>query len=71
MELENYFEFINNKAIRIRGTRVGIETILRDYQQGASPEETVLRYPTLSLEQVHATITFYLANQEKIDSYIN
>jgi uncharacterized protein (DUF433 family) len=69
MELENYFEFINNTAIRIRGTRVGIETILRDYQQGASPEEIVLRYPTLSLEQVHATITFYLANQEKIDSY--
>jgi len=69
MELENYFEFINNKAIRIRGTRVGVETILRDYQQGASPEEIVLRYSTLSLEQVHATITFYLANQEKIDSY--
>ena len=48
MELENYFEFINNKAIRIRGTRVGIETILRDYQQGASPEETVLLSHTLS-----------------------
>lgn len=70
MELESYFEFINNKAIRIGGTRVGIETILRDYQQGAGPEEIVLRYPTLSLEQVHATITYYLANHEKVDSYL-
>lgn len=70
MELESYFEFINNKAIRIAGIRVGIETILRNYQQGASPEEIILCYPTLSLEQVHATITYYLANQEKVDTYL-
>ena len=70
MELESYFEFINDKTIRLRGTRVGIETILRNYQQGASPEEIVLYYPTLSLEQVHATITYYLANQGKVDAYL-
>lgn len=70
MNLENYFEFIGKEAIRITGTRVGIETVLRDYQQGASPEEIVLRYPTLSLEQVHATITYYLANKDKLDTYL-
>jgi uncharacterized protein (DUF433 family) len=62
MELESYFEFIGEDAIRVAGTRVGIETILRDYEAGAGPEEIVLHYPTLSLEQVHATITYYLAN---------
>jgi hypothetical protein len=70
MELEKYFEFINNESIRVAGTRVGIETILRDYRQGASPEEIVLHYPTLSLEQVHATITFYLASRERLGSYL-
>jgi uncharacterized protein (DUF433 family) len=70
MELEKYFEFIDEGTVRIAGSRVGIETILRDYQQGASPEEIVLRYPTLSLEQVHATITYYLANQEKVNAYM-
>ncbi len=70
MELERYFEFVDNLAIRIAGTRIGIETILRDYQQGAGPEEIVLGYPTLSLEQVHATIIYYLANQEKVESYL-
>ena len=75
MELENYFEFIceersNQHAIRIAGTRVGIETVLRDYQEGASPEEIVLRYPTLSLEQVYATITYYMANREKVEAYL-
>jgi uncharacterized protein (DUF433 family) len=70
MELESYFEFIGEDAIRIAGTRVGIETVLRDYQEGASPEEIVLRYPTLSLAQVHATITYYLANREKVETYL-
>jgi len=70
VELEKYFEFVSDRAIRIAGTRIGIETILRNYAQGAGPEEIVLRYPTLSLEQVHATITYYLANQERVDSYL-
>ncbi len=70
MKLENYFEFIGEHAIRIAGTRVGIETVLRDYREGASPEEIILRYPTLSLEQVYATITYYLANREKVEAYL-
>jgi uncharacterized protein (DUF433 family) len=70
MELENYFEFIGEHTIRIACTRVGIETVLRDYWEGASPEEIVLRYPTLSLEQVYATITYYLANREKVETYL-
>jgi uncharacterized protein (DUF433 family) len=70
MELEKYFEFINDESIRIAGTRVGIETIVCDYHQGANPEEIVLHYPTLLLEQVHAAITYYLANRGKVESYI-
>lgn len=70
MELESYFDFINEEAIRIKGTRVGIETVVRDYLHGASPEEIVLHYPTLSLEQVYATITYYLANQEQVATYM-
>ena len=71
MELESYFEFIAENAIRIAGTRVGVETVVRDYREGAGPEEIVLRYPTLTLEQVHATITYYLANREKVEAYLD
>ena len=71
MELESYFEFLNNeKDIRVKGTRIGIEIIIEDFLDGASPEEVAIRYPSLSLEQVYATITYYLANQQKIDEYI-
>lgn len=70
MLLESYFNFINETCIRIQGTRIGIETIVEDYAQGASPEEIMLRYPTLSLEQVHATILYYLANAVDVEHYI-
>jgi uncharacterized protein (DUF433 family) len=68
--LEDQFDFINEYLIRIAGTRVGIETVVRDYLQGASPEEIVLNYPTLTLEQVYVTITYYLTHQEWVAAYM-
>lgn len=44
--------------------------MLDDYLRGASPEEIAARYRTLTLEQVYATITYYLHKQEEIDSYL-
>ena len=70
MELKSYFEFLNPDDIRIKGTRVGIETVLDDYLNGFSPEEIAARYRTLTLEQVYATITYYLHNQEEVDAYL-
>ncbi len=70
MELESYFDFVSAEDIRIKGTRIGIEFVLRDYQAGACPEEIVLRYPTLSLEQVHATITYYLHHRGSVEGYL-
>ena len=55
MELESYFDFIQEDVIRIKGHRIDIEIVLEDYLAGASPEEILLRYPTLNLEKIHAT----------------
>jgi uncharacterized protein (DUF433 family) len=70
MELRSYFEFLSPDDIRIKGTRVGIETVLDDYLNGSSPEEIAACYRTLTLEQVYATITYYLHNQEEVDAYL-
>ena len=43
MELESYFDFVSDKAIRLKGTRIGIERIFEDYELGATPEEIVIR----------------------------
>jgi len=68
--MESYFDFLGPDDIRIKGTRVGIETVLDDYLGGASPEEIAARYRTLTLEQTYATITYYLYKQEEIDKYL-
>lgn len=70
MEPESCFDFISDSVIRLKGTRVGIETILRDYELGATPEEIVIRYPTLSLQQVYVAITYYLTNRQTVDAYL-
>lgn len=72
MELENNFDILGPEDIRIKGTRIGIETILEDFlENGLSPEEISIRYTNLTLKHVYATITYYLFNQEKIDGYLN
>ena len=56
MELEEYFNFLAPNDIRVKGTRVGIETILYDYiYRSRSPQDIVASYPSLTLEQVYAT----------------
>ncbi len=70
MELERYFTFLDPDDIRIQGTRIGIETVLDDYLNGVSPEEMVTRYPSLTLEQICATITYYLHNKTTVDAYL-
>lgn len=71
MQLEEYFNFLAPNDIRVKGTRVGIETILYDYiHRSRSPQDIVASYPSLTLEQVYATITYYLHNKEQIDAYL-
>ena len=70
INLNDYFDFLDMDDIRVKGTRVGIETILEDYLNGTRPEEIVKRYPSLTLEHVYATITYYLHNKREVDRYL-
>lgn len=71
MELESYFDFLAPDDIRLKGTRIGIETILYDYiHRSQSPEAIAARYPSLTLEQVYATITYYLHHREAVNAYL-
>ncbi|HFD38307.1 MAG TPA: DUF433 domain-containing protein [Anaerolineae bacterium] len=71
MRIESYFDFLAPDDIRLKGTRIGIETVLYDYiHRSRSPEEIADRYPSLTLEQVYATITYYLHNRSRVDAYL-
>ena len=71
MRLEDYFDILSSDDIRLRGTRIGIETVLYDFiHRSNSPETIAERYPSLTREQVYATVTYYLHNQEEVDGYL-
>lgn len=71
MELEEYFDFLGPDDIRIKGTRVGIETVLYDFiHRRRSPEEIAASYPTVTLEQVYATVLYYMRNRKRVERYL-
>lgn len=71
MLLEDYFNFLSTDDIRLKGTRIGIETILFDYLfRAKTPEEIAKTYTSLTLEQVYATILYYLHNKQVVDDYM-
>ena len=71
MQLEDYFDFLAPDDIRIKGHRIGIESVLYEYLfREQTPAEIRQRFPTLTLEQIHAAILYYLHNHEKMDAYM-
>ena len=49
----------------IRGTRVTLRTVLASLAEGASPEEIIADFPTVSLEAVRAIIAYAAAAAEE------
>jgi uncharacterized protein (DUF433 family) len=71
MALEQYFDFLAPDDIRIKGHRIGIETVLFEYLHRArTPEEIQQSYPSLTLAEVYATILYYLQNQASVRTYL-
>lgn len=70
MRLEDYFEFLEPNHIRIKGHRIGIESILRRYLAGEPAEEIARQYDTLRPVDIYAAIMYYLENQTQMDEYL-
>lgn len=58
-------------AIRVGNSRVLLETVIRAFQDGATPEAIVYRYSTLSLSDVYNTIGYYLRHQDSVEAYLS
>ncbi|MEH2327323.1 MAG: DUF433 domain-containing protein [Nostoc sp.] len=69
--IAEYFNFLSPSDIRLKDSRIGIETILYEYIDcGRSPEEIAQTYKSISLEEVYATILYYLQNKETVSAYM-
>jgi len=69
MNLHDYFDFLAPNDIRLKGHRIGIEDILYEYIHNAmSPDELATRFPTLTLEEIYATLLYYIRNGSQRDA---
>lgn len=57
-------------GLHVTGTRIPLETIVRAFHQGATPEEMVQDFPTLTLVQVYTVLAYYLWHRAAVDAYV-
>ena len=57
-------------TLRVGDTRVLLDLVIHEFQEGATPEGIVQSYDTLSLPDVYYVIGYYLRHREKVDAYL-
>jgi uncharacterized protein (DUF433 family) len=58
-------------AVRIGESRVLLELVIRAFQEGATAEAIVQRYPTTTLSDIYAVIAYYLRHSESVNFYLS
>jgi len=56
--------------VRIGDTRVTLTTVITAFKNGSTCEEIVYQYPVLKLADVYSTISYYLNDQDRVESYL-
>ena len=51
-------------------TRVPLDTVIYEFQDGTSPDEIVRRFDTLQLADICAVIAYYLRHKRDVDAYL-
>jgi uncharacterized protein (DUF433 family) len=59
-----------NGGYYIIGTRISLDSVAYGFRNGESPESIQYNFSFLTLEQVYGAITFYLANKDMVDEYL-
>ena len=57
-------------AVRVGNSRISLDLIVEQYENGMTPEDIVRAYDTLLLADVHAIIAYYLRHQDEVRAYL-
>ncbi len=55
---------------RVGNTRVTLDIVIEDFNNGASAEEIVRSYSSLKLADVYGAIAYYLREKPDVDAYL-
>lgn len=68
--VENAYIEQSDGGYWIKGTRISLDSIVYEFNEGAAPESIMRSFPLLSLEQIYGAISFYLSRRREIDVYL-
>lgn len=57
-------------VLRVAGTRIPLERVVRAFLTGATPEQIVQDYEVLEIKDVYAVIAWYLHHRGEVDIYL-
>jgi uncharacterized protein (DUF433 family) len=57
-------------TVRVGQSRVTLDLVVEQYENGMTPEDMVRAYDTLSLADVHAAVAYYLRHRDEVGAYL-
>ena len=57
-------------AIRVGASRISLDLVVEQYENGMTPEDLVCAYDTLVLVDVYAVIAYYLRHRDEVRAYL-
>lgn len=57
-------------TIRITGSRVTLDSLIREFKDGATAEQIQEDFPSLALRDIYAAIAYYIQHTEVVEEYL-
>lgn len=57
-------------VVRVAGTRVSLNSIIHAYNEGATAEEIVLRFPTCTIDKIYTILSWPLNHPQEVADYL-
>jgi uncharacterized protein (DUF433 family) len=57
-------------AVRVGKSRISLDLVVEQYENGMAPEDMVRAYDTLVLAEVYAVIAYYLRHKNGVRAYL-
>jgi uncharacterized protein (DUF433 family) len=57
-------------TIRITGSRVTLDSVVHQFQQGATAEQIQEDFPSLTLRDIYGVIAYYLQHTTMVEDYL-
>ncbi len=64
------FRVDDSGAVRVGKSRISLDVVVEQYENGMTPEDMVRAYDTLALADIHAVIAYYLRHSDAVHAYL-